>query len=133
MACGDDLPKENVILAQRGIKHSSGATELDALARYRVVKLDDINTMDGALAFDDMPARKIGSWSVAPLHSLDHCLRKAARRHPAEFLAVPELQAAVGRITQRVRLLQDCVENRRKVARRRIDNLQDLGGRGLLL
>jgi hypothetical protein len=42
-------------------------------------------------------------------------------------------QAAKGRFTKVHRLFEHCLEHRRKDARRRIDDLQHLRGRGLLL
>jgi hypothetical protein len=49
------------------------------------------------------------------------------------LLAVIERQRAEGRLTQPQCLFEYRLEHRRKVAGRGIDDLQDLGGRGLLI
>jgi len=54
-------------------------------------------------------------------------------REPAELLAIPELQATADGTAQCVRLLHYRLEYRCEVARRGVDDLQYLGGRGLLL
>jgi len=53
-------------------------------------------------------------------------------RYETKLLAVENRQAAHCGTAKRVRLLQDCVEYRRKVAGRGVDDLQDLGSGGLL-
>ena len=59
--------------------------------------------------------------------------RRASRPH-AKRLAVVEFEDSRERAPQsRVRLFQDRVEHRREVAGRGVDDLQHLGGRGLLL
>src|SRR5215472_2994741 len=60
-------------------------------------------------------------------------LRYAMTRDRAEVLAVVEKQASEFGPAEGVRLVQDRVKHRRQIARRRIDDLQDLSGRGLLL
>ena len=57
---------------------------------------------------------------------------QATLRNGVEVLAVIELQIAIGDVTQIVRLLQDGVEHRHKVARRGVDDLKQFSGRGLL-
>src|SRR5262249_28313560 len=59
--------------------------------------------------------------------------RMAVSRHGAKSLAVIKRQASVSRSTEPVRLFQYRVKDRREVAGRRIDALQSLGGRGMLL
>jgi hypothetical protein len=49
-----------------------------------------------------------------------------------ELLCRAEEHRALRRTAEGVRLLQDGIEYRREVAGRRIDDPQDLGGRGLL-
>ena len=65
--------------------------------------------------------------------SLGEWLRQAAHRDGAEHLAVVELQTAASGAAEAVRLFEDRVEHRREIAGRAVDDLQDLGGRGLLL
>src|SRR5215470_198816 len=60
-------------------------------------------------------------------------LRYAMTRDRAEVLAVVKKQASEFGPAEGVRLIQDRVKHRRQIARRRIDDLQDLSGRGLLL
>jgi hypothetical protein len=58
--------------------------------------------------------------------------RHAARANHTELLPVGDTHHADRRAAQMHRLFQHRIEHRREVARRRIDNLQDLRGRGLL-
>src|SRR5215472_16240231 len=57
---------------------------------------------------------------------------RTARRDRAKPLTLFDEQGAVGGFAQSRRLLQHCLENRGKVARGAVDDLQDFGGRGLL-
>src|SRR5215471_3535672 len=56
-----------------------------------------------------------------------------ACRDRTEMLSIIGCQYALCSPTKAVSLFQDRVEHRGEVARRRIDDLQELGGRGLLL
>src|SRR5215831_7507448 len=60
-------------------------------------------------------------------------LRYAMTGDRAEVLAVAQKQASEFGPAEAVRLFQDCVKHRRESAGRRIDYLQYLGSRGLLL
>ncbi len=60
-------------------------------------------------------------------------LRVAVSRHRAEILTVKGHDGTQGGTAEPVRLLQDRVEHRRQIAGRSVDDLQHLGGRGLLL
>ena len=59
--------------------------------------------------------------------------RHAARRHGMETLAVVGVEHSERRLAQPHRLFQHRIEHRRQIARRGVDHLQHLGGRGLLL
>src|SRR6516162_6410630 len=63
---------------------------------------------------------------------LRQLLRVAMHRGRSENLAVEERQGSMRRPAKVVRLLQYRVEYGGKVGGQRIDDLQDLGGRGLL-
>jgi hypothetical protein len=54
-------------------------------------------------------------------------------RHRLEAFSVPSHQVPGDRAAEAVRLFQYRVEHRREVAGRGVDDLQHLGGRGLLL
>jgi hypothetical protein len=47
------------------------------------------------------------------------------------MLSIRNGQGSMISAAQRVRLLQDRIEYRREISRRQVDDLQDLGGRGL--
>ena len=55
------------------------------------------------------------------------------RSGTAEALAIVDRQQAERALAQARRLLKDRVENRGEIAGRLVDDLQNLGGRGLLL
>jgi len=63
----------------------------------------------------------------------DELVRKAAGGSNTAALALDGPQNAPDAAAKADRLFEHCVEHRREVARRRIDDLQDLGGRRLLL
>jgi len=62
----------------------------------------------------------------------DERFGQSARRGGAEICPIEHHQSALGRSAQGVRFLQYRIEDRRDIARRRIDDLQYLRGRGLL-
>jgi hypothetical protein len=75
------------------------------------------------------------SWREGPGHTRDR--GQVLRRQPAggdslKALVVSGIYGAEARIAQPKRFLQHCVEHRPEVTRRRVDDLQHLGGRGLL-
>src|SRR5262249_3972702 len=115
------------------IKHGSRAAEFDAFARCWIVDLGYIDTMSDTLSLDDTTARHVRPWAIAPSHPLAHCVRETARGDPSELHAIPELQTAIGSAAKSVRLFQDRIEYRRKIAGRRIDHPQHLGSRRLPL
>src|SRR5215469_18437881 len=80
-----------------------------------------------------MSGRVVRTRDVTMPQSFGHCCRETAHCDTAELFAVPELQTAEAGIAQAVRLLDDRTEHGGEVARRAIDDLQYLGGRGLLL
>ena len=49
-----------------------------------------------------------------------------------ERIAVKDVEVAMARLTQAYGLFEHCIEHRREVAGRAVDDLQDLGGRSLL-
>ena len=57
----------------------------------------------------------------------------ALRRDRMEAFAVVGVEDSKLRLAEAYRLLQDRCKDRREIARRRVDHLQHLGGRGLLL
>src|SRR5262249_4523080 len=57
---------------------------------------------------------------------------QSAAGHCTETFAVVEFEAALRDAAEAVRLLQDCVEYRREVTWRRVDDLQNFSGRCLL-
>src|SRR5436190_19787625 len=55
------------------------------------------------------------------------------RRHRAEMLAVIGYQGTMNSPAEAARLLEDCIEHGREIAGRGVDDLQYLGGSGLLV
>src|SRR5260370_20786201 len=133
LAGGDDLPEQDIILAERHIKNCPDAAEFDAaFARHWTVDLGEIDAVDDAFSVDDALARHVG-WAVAEAQLLHHCVREAPHRDAAGLLAVPELQAATGGAAQRVRLFYDRLEYWDEVTGRAVDDPQYLGRGRLLL
>src|SRR5215471_13283317 len=81
--------------------------------------------------------QRVGYWNVRSPISVAQPARKRLRCtthcNRAKIFAIEELQAPDVDPAKAERLLQDRVEHRRQIARRGIDDLQYLGGCGLLL
>ena len=83
------------------------------------------------------PQTAVSSAGAFPMWGFCQKLRER-RRHAAERgrtsqLAIKGPQNAERRLAEAHRLVEHRVEHRREVAGRAVDDLQDLGGRGLLL
>jgi len=81
---------------------------------------------------------RIGAIAVSPRSDrlaeyIDQFRWKSARGDRGNLLAVVGHQRAKCGAAQRHRLVEHRVEHRREIAGRRVDDLQHLGGRGLLL
>src|SRR5215470_2634843 len=69
---------------------------------------------------------------ILPAHPLRN-VRSPTERHEAGTLSLKSVERGITRLTQVHRLFEHRVEYRLEVARRRIDDPQHLGGRGLLI
>src|SRR5690242_16612932 len=74
-----------------------------------------------------------GVWSERRAEQSLKRFRQPMRRHRTEMLAVIGYQGTMNSPAEAARLFEDCIENRHQIARRRIDDLQYLGGSGLLV
>ena len=86
-----------------------------------------------ALAFHQSTALVVRARNVALAQPLRERIRQPVHRDGAELIAVIKLQAAIGHVAKTVRLFQYRLEHRCEVTRRRINDLQYLGRRRLLL
>src|SRR5262249_39407539 len=133
LAAEGNHAEQHIVSAQRNAKQSANARKLGPALRYRVVGFRHIGDVRIPAALDQWPGRRIvGSRIALPQH-LSERLRQPALCDRAEVFAVVEFQAAIDDTAKAVRLFKYRVEHGRKIAGRRIDDLQDLGGRGLLL
>src|SRR5215475_12229455 len=89
--------------------------------------------MDVSVAFEQAPKRIVGARGETLSCLVRKRLGKAMCCYGVELLTVVEAQAAVPNLAKRARLFENGIENRLEVPRRRIDDLQHLGGRGLLI
>src|SRR5215471_9488520 len=89
--------------------------------------------MNEPFSFEQRPQRIIGAKAVALPQAIRKRVWKTVHCDGAKLLCVVELKAPVGDVAEAVRLLQDSLEYRRKLAGRGVDHLQHLGGRSLLL
>src|ERR1700730_5681531 len=97
-----------------------------------MVELRHVKNMGKVLASQQRPNdRRIDTQTLA--QTLRDGLRHAAYCRRAEMRPVAQEQRSVIAVAKAVRLFQYRVENRREVAGRGIDDLQDLGRGGLLL
>src|SRR5437763_582937 len=89
--------------------------------------------MNEGLALDQALCRGTGSWAVRlnPLERLDaFCI--CASCGSVEKLAIERVDVAVGHVAEIRGLFEHCVEYRREIAGRGIDDSEHLRGRGLL-
>ena len=139
MAVDHDVAEYCRILQQRHEQAGAGAAELDQRDAVGVAALiglggDEVGNVDDPLSFKDprrTGSRSIDSRGVAGI-VLGVSRRHAPCRSKAKALAVVGSQLAELRAAQPHRLFEHRVENRGEVAGRGIDDLQYLGGRGLL-
>src|SRR5262249_21751807 len=100
--------------------------------RHRIIERALVGDLNKARAFEQALG-EFGSDAKALAYSIGERLGKAAHSDRAELAPVVELQASLGDAAKAVRLFQDGLEYRRDISGRRIDDLQDLGGRDLPL
>src|SRR6516225_11129814 len=89
--------------------------------------------MDKSGAVEQRLDHRVARRGEALPRPLKKFVRISVRRYGADFLAIIQCQTSVLCPAQAVSLFKDCVEYRSEVAGRGIDDLQYLGGRGLLL
>src|SRR5207302_6970800 len=89
--------------------------------------------MDVRLSIEQSPHRVAGVWAITPPQSFHERLWIPARRAVVERPAIIKHQASMAYGTEAVGLLQYCIEDGCYLTRRAVDNLQYLGGCGLLL
>jgi hypothetical protein len=98
-----------------------------------VVDFSAIGDVGEWCTLDKGPAR----WRVCsaiPLpQNISEFVRHGVGRDGMQLLAVVELQASMSGAAKGVCLFQHCIEYRRELAGRGVDDLQYFGGRGLLL
>src|SRR5258708_4116886 len=89
-------------------------------------------SVNGRTAACDPAQRRVGAGPALAAPRGDERLGHAALGYQLEAVVVVGHQAAEGGIAKLHRLLQRGVEDRREVARRTVDRLQDFRGRGRL-
>jgi len=136
-AIGADIAEQPAVLPQR--EHEQGAeTSLPRGARSRAVprrpvQYRCIGHMNQALTAQQLVLRPARFRPKRLPQQIGKRRRQFVCRHGAEVLAIIGHQSPVRRAAQRMRLLQYRVEHWREIAGRRINDLQYLVGRGLLL
>ena len=132
-ARGGDHAEQHIVLAQRYKKTRTHAGKLERRPDHRMVDLRQVGKVNEAGAGDQRSGdRIVGAAIPLPQLFLERA-RIGVCRHRAESLAIAQHQGAMGHSAEPVRLFQYRIEHRREIAGRRIDDLQHLGGRGLLL
>src|SRR5437763_6008792 len=134
-----DEPEECLILDQPHLEARPRATEVDQRAPVWIAPQIGLLLYQVQMLENPLPcqhASRAASWTivgriVAPV--LSKYSRHAVHRGGMERIAVIRIQLPEGSITKPHRLFQHCAEHGCEVARRRIDDAQNLGCRRLLL
>jgi hypothetical protein len=135
----DEVTEKRIFFAQRHREQGAAAAQLDEIAADRVARpvglvLCDICDMDDRLAAQQTAMRVV---RTDRMRSSSQELRKrrrcAADRGRMDLLAIIDPKSPESGAAQLQRFVQHRVENGSEVARGAVDDLQYLGGRGLLL
>src|SRR6516162_6377123 len=121
-----------MVFAQRNTQQGADAGR-DVCMPYGMVKLRQIGDVDEGGAIDQFLEERV----VRTVGRLPQYARQwlpiTSLHHRAPRLAIKDPQRPESSAAKLMRLLQDHLEDRREVAGRGIDDLQDLSGRGLLI
>src|SRR5262249_45485561 len=138
LAVDNHCAEQNVVFEQGDRDLAADATAISLLSETRTCMVDvlflDIRDMDYSLAVADSSQRSTWTRSNrAELRRPFDIARWTANRGEVENFAVIGKHVTVSRLAESDRPFEHRVEHRGEVAGRGIDDLQHLGGRGLLL
>ena len=139
LAVDEDRPEQGFVLTQGHPKRASRAAQIDNGAPLRLavaigVLFPHVGDRDDVHSREDTPgnrARGGRGWVAAAVRGV--CRRDAPQSRRLQAISLHHMEFAESRAAQAHCLVQHCVEHRRQIAGRGIDDLQHLGGRGLLL
>jgi hypothetical protein len=138
LALRADITQQLVILSQWHHQHRADARDLangapDRVVRGRKRDRGDVGHVNETLSVLQALERwEAMHWKPVTRQRLVR-FRISARSYRAQILAITDHQRTQRSAAESVGLFQYCIEHRREVARRGIDDLQYLGGRCLLL
>ena len=142
LAVNDDRPEQHPLFAQRDSGHRADATEVDQflVARVDVVRFRPAGRRRPATTCSPCITRPSGLAS-RPLSGRTgpSCRRHSTKSSVAsdcgevKLLAIKCGEMPVIGLAQPHCPFEHCIEHRREIAGRGVDDLQHLGGRGLLL
>src|SRR6516225_6689582 len=125
--------KENIVSPQRHEQHGTNSINCRCSLERYVIDLRRIGDLRETPAFEQRPAcRGVRCWIAMPQH-FGEFIRCPVHRDHVHTLAVIEFESSMIDAAKTHRFFEHCVEHRREIAGRRIDDLQYFGGRGLLL
>ncbi len=131
--------EEDIILHQWRRKPGSCPTEVDRGDTYRIAQVIsvlccEIRYMDEACPINDTTQTSLPTWPQRlARQKLGKWQRHSPQRESFKLLAIVGHEVAEGCLAQPHRLVEHRIKDRREVAGRGIDDLQYLGGGGLLL
>src|SRR5215831_8487092 len=138
-ARGGYITEQDAVLAQRYGQKCAGAAELDrrpgptgTLDRVLGSPGRQISDMEEPFTAGQLLQRIARDNREPATQNVDERFPMAASGSSAKILTIEGHQRAVSGVAEAVCLLQDCVEHRGEIAGRGIDDLQYLGGGGLL-
>jgi hypothetical protein len=133
-----EVTEKRVICAQRDREQRAAAPQFDKGAAGRVARsvrlvFCNVCNMDHRLTGQQTAVRILpADWMRSTCQELCKRRRYPAQRRRMDPLPIVGPQHAEGRLAQSQRLVEHRVEHRPEVPWRRVDDLQDLRGRGLL-
>jgi hypothetical protein len=133
LTTGGNHAEQHAVFAQRQIQPRAHSGVLDRRPDHRMVDLRQIGNVHEPFAVDQRSGERVVGTAVSPPQLPCERPRIRVCRHCAEDLAFAQHQRAVGDSTKLVRPFQHRVEHWREITGRRIDDVQYLGGGGLLL
>src|ERR1700730_8199957 len=133
LALGNNLSKQTIVVAQWHKQNRADAGEFERGTYDRIGNLRRVRYLHNASSAQQLTERVRSAGSKSLPQAIGKARCETSRRYRTIFLAIIDIQTPERGAAEPVCLFQNRIEHRREVAGRRVDDLQDLRGRRLLL